>query len=752
MPNRRRGLLQVATELQHEGSVDRAGLSAGLSSVAASFAKVSDQVGAIADHAAATEGTEAGRMAGLDPEFRPTHSLTIRGEAFDRAGVAIYGARAKERFANDLAGAYEQHQADPQGLAGALDAKRQSWLAESLPEIRPELELMFDKSRFAYMRQAARAQASRIDAESRAALESELTLGMKDAQQRAYALGLDKAADEASASDIAELTRTLGRRGIDGKPLVAPAAASKLIEKTTQEIGEARLIGAYDRLPGLEAKAAFIEKFKTDFGKSEGLAATYDFDGFERLTNKMEAGLSREVTARNAAVRAAGEDIKSLAKRAEKGFPAPPEELAAIEAKVAAAGDPRTAADLQNAKGLLELQEAARSWTPAQIDGVILQGRQRMQSEGASTDQTGRLALLEGLETTMRTELKQDPLGWADRVGVLKVPPLNFSDEVEAAVSLKTRIAQADEVGARYGQEPVYLRPDEKRALSTLVAQGGEQALGLAATFAGVAGEKAPKMMAELFDAAPAVAMIGGLVAEAGPTPAARDAADGLALRKTEGFQSIAPSSKEARTQAAGLIGGALSSMPKSETAAIALANATYEIRARRQGVTEFDADLWKQGLREVLGEQTIGGDVYGGVVNQNRWFDGRGDNMIVLPSFVRQDRWREVIDALQPEDIAAAGLGAPVGENGKPVSMERLKGATLVQAGDGIYALATGDPSSPGAEGIVRTGKPGALDTFRLDLKRLAPILKARRPDLFLGGSSSSAAPTDGRSDTKVP
>jgi hypothetical protein len=91
---------------------------------------------------------------------------------------------------------------------------------------------------------------------------------------------------------------------------------------------------------------------------------------------------------------------------------------------------------------------------------------------------------------------------------------------------------------------------------------------------------------------------------------------------------------------------------------------------------------------------------------------------------------------SLTPADIAAADLGAPIDEKGREGPLERIKAATLVQAGDGRYAVATGDPSTPGAEGFVRTGKPGdQVLTFMLDFKRLAPVLRQRRPDLFLGG-----------------
>jgi hypothetical protein len=735
-PNMRRGLLQVQTELQREGSVDRAGLAGGLATVASSLAQVGGQIGKIADHAAAVEGEEAGRLAGLDPEFRPTKSLTIRGEAYDKAGITVYGARAKLRFAGDLEAAYDAHKDDPQGLAKALDAKRTSWLAESLPEVRPELELMFDKARVQFMRQAARAQAARISTEQTAGLQSELGLALKTLQQRAYSLGLDEGADGILASDMQDVTALLGRRGVDGKPLVAPGQARKIAEGLQQDVATARLLGAFERTPSAEAKQAFLDKFRADFGKSEGLAKVYDLDGFRRIEGALEADLTRAASQRNVELRQLRESVKEQGKLAEKGFAPPPDQLATLKAQVANSADPAIAQAFAEAENLIAWQSSARVMPPAQLDALVLAERERLAKGGATTFEAERLALSETLLTNMRSELARDALGWADRVGLQKIAPLNLSDEVEAAASLRTRIAQAEEVGEFYGQKPQYLRPEEKRQAATLIAQGGPQALTLATVLGGAAGDRAPQVLAELYDEAPAVAMLGGLVNTAGSSPAARDAADGLALIKSDGFKPMAPSAKEARTEATKLLGNALADMPRAEASAITMANWIYEVRARRGGLTEFDDALWRQGLAEALGQRTVAGELYGGVV-ENDLSSWRSERKIVLPPDIRQSSWREVIDMLTPADLAAADLGNPVGEDGKSIPLDRIKNMTLVQMlGVGRYAVASDDGAAPGEERFVFKNKPG--EPFVLDLGRLTPRLLQRRPDLFLGAGAN--------------
>src|SRR5690606_13607433 len=84
-----------------------------LSQVAHSFAVTGAKIGHMADKATAKEGEEAGRIAGLDPEFRPTRSLTIRGEAYDQAGLQVAGARLRQTLEADLDNEFARLQGNP---------------------------------------------------------------------------------------------------------------------------------------------------------------------------------------------------------------------------------------------------------------------------------------------------------------------------------------------------------------------------------------------------------------------------------------------------------------------------------------------------------------------------------------------------------------------------------------------------------------------------------------------------------------
>jgi hypothetical protein len=181
------------------------------------------------------------------------------------------------------------------------------------------------------------------------------------------------------------------------------------------------------------------------------------------------------------------------------------------------------------------------------------------------------------------------------------------------------------------------------------------------------------------------------------------------------------------------VLGSALASAPRDEAALMALANAVYEVRAQSLGLTEFSAEEWQKGLRELLGERDIGGIVYGGVVPaRDGWFGD--DRQIVLPPIVRQDRWQDAIRMITRQDLAVAGIPMPVDANGREVPMERVLSGTLVpDRGVGRYQVAAGDPDVPGQEMWIYGGKPG--EPLVLDLLKLSPILAKRRPDLFIGG-----------------
>lgn len=416
---------------------------------------------------------------------------------------------------------------------------------------------------------------------------------------------------------------------------------------------------------------------------------------------------------------------------AEQGFAPQPGQLDALRKRVEMSGDAEARASFAQAESIMRWQDVARKAAPAELDDFIRQETERLRTSGATPFDVKRLGMADKLLTNMRQGLKSDPLGWADRVGFIQVQPVDFSTPETAKASLGLRVQQADGVARRYGVEPKYLRDDEKQALTNAIEQGGDGALDAVGRVAHAAGERARDIFAEVSKNSPTAAIIGGMVTETGMSGAARDAVDGLALRREPGFQSVAPSKTEMRGAVTNALGSALAGSPKTETAIIDATNAIYEVRARKQQLTSFDPGVWDKALREVVGEREVDGKTYGGIVDSDpSWSGGR---KIMLPPFLVQDKWRDAIEATNLEDLWRAGLGVPSGGDGQPIAMNRLRGAILVQSGDGRYMLSLGDPDTPGAEKwIVRQDMPD--EPFEIDMRKLRPFLQQKRPELFLG------------------
>ena len=426
------------------------------------------------------------------------------------------------------------------------------------------------------------------------------------------------------------------------------------------------------------------------------------------------------------------QDVSDFEKIAEQGFSPKPGQLAALRTRVAEAGDPDVRQSFAQAEAVVQWQDVARKWTPQQLDGEIRAETERLREGGATAFDAKRLTMANKLLDTMRTELKQDALGWAERVGHIQVQPIDFAAPDGGASSVAMRVKQANSVADHYGLEPKYLRPDERQRLAMGLDEGGDRALAVAGAISSAAGDRARDIFAEVSKESPTAAIIGGMVAETGLSAAARDAVEGIKLRKAPGFQSAGGSRQIVRKALTDELGAALSGMPTAENAITDTANAIYEIRARKQNITDFDANIWRQGLREAIGERTINGEKYGGIDDAN---PGWGQRNIIIPPFIRQDGWRQTIDAIQPGDLEGAGLSVPVGSDGKPVSLNRVKGGTLVQTGNGRYGVNLADPSATGDEVTLLRRKDAPGEPFEIDMYRLRPFLQNRRPELFAGG-----------------
>jgi hypothetical protein len=746
--NRQRGLVRIATDIQ-QGHVDPGAVSSNLpstgiertmSEVAGEFGRIGDRIGRMADHAAAVEGEQAGKIAGLDPEFRPTGQLTIRGEAYDRAGLQIWTSNARVAISGELEAAWDKHQDNPSALSKAIGEVRGNWLRNVPEQVRPEFEVLFRKQHLTYMRKAARQQAARVAAEHKAATESEVADRLRAVQQRAASLGLDGEADAILADDMRGLAGVLARRGPDGKPVYSPTDQLRTLRRAEEDVTTSRLLGAFARLPSAEAKSAFIAELEADWRRSEGLAKVYDLDGIRRVTGILEGELRQAQAADRLITQQAKAQVKSVTDRLARGYTIPPDEMIATRTIAAGVGDPAIADELARAEDLMHFGQAVRRFRPGELEARVRAERERLSRDGARPHDAARLELAERISGEMSKALASDPIEWAQRAGMIPPVPLDFSDPARFAESLQVRAAHAGTVADIYGIQPKYLSGDEGRRLGAMLAQAGDGAFGPIAAVQAVLGERAPAFFAEVSKDAPAIAVVGAHVTahDGAVSRTARDAINGMGLMRTPGYKerSTIKDVESATQEVLGqVLGHVQDAIPGIRTAA----RAAYEYRANIEQVTGFDAGLYKQVLREIVGERRVGNRVFGGIAGQQRgYLWGTRGAPVIVPPWIEQHRFGEVIDAIRPEDLVDGAGKGPSDDRGRPLPMASVRQARAVTIGMGRYWLAMSeDPADP--QYIQRDGRP-----LVLDLEALRPALERRVPHLLVGSAARASAVPD--------
>jgi hypothetical protein len=721
-----RGYARAAS--QSDGSAELFQRAAGV------FGEVADTIGTIADVAAQKEGSDAGALAGLDREFRPKGDLTIYGQAFDQAAIETKKSQMAVEVTAQMQKAFDANPANPTGLAQALEGVKAGWQEtvddERLaPHLKPDFEALFLRNHTGLMRDATRAFHANVRAEQAGALEAERETRARTAEQQAYRLGLDATADEVLAGELADMRKRLAVRGPDGQPIVDPVQQVKLLRDTEQSIARARITGAFSRLDDLPSRIRFIDELEKRYqAGGDRVLDLFDPGQYQALHATLSSQARQEELGAAQAERETKRAVKAFGEAAKGGITLKDDEMAGLKARVVATNDPEIIRDFDDAVDTLAMVRQLNMTPPAEIEAFVDHERARLLDQGTSADgrEVARLKVAEDYLQNAHTELANDPLGFAAKAGTATVAPLDITDPV----SLGLRAATAEHVAGVYGREVKYFRPEEKAAIAAASRKGGDEMIAVATSITAGMGENAPEALAEISKDAPVLAMVGGLWLAAGgksPPAIARDMARGLELRAMKGFVSQSQTA-DVKQAAAEVLQSVLSRQETDQAAAINAANAVYDARAYQQGVSSFDGELWKQGLREVLGEREVNGVKFGGVVGQGFW----GAHAIVLPPTVKQDALEDVLGLIDAGDLDRANIPRPVGATGLPIAVSRIREGTLVQVGAGQYAVAMGDPDTPGEERWLKANAAG--DPFILDLGRIAPELARRRPDLFLG------------------
>jgi hypothetical protein len=419
------------------------------------------------------------------------------------------------------------------------------------------------------------------------------------------------------------------------------------------------------------------------------------------------AELNNRAREDNRVLKGVSSEISAVEDAAIKGYPVPADRMGRLKVAVSDTGNPQLAQDLQNTEAVAATVRDWRTLSPAQLEASVANLDKTMRESGETP--AGRALVDAGgkLLKEMRTQVGADPLGWADRTGVMPVPPIQFGS-ADAPGQMTDRASRAEIVAQHYGIPPNYLRPDEKEALKTATASGGPEMVGVAKTIVDGFGTRAPAVMRELSKDAPTLAHVGALVSSGGNAGFAMDVADGIKLRTDPGFVvpewMRKPEDKILAAQAArsrDVFGSAFALTPDTGRSAQEAANNAFFLRAYRNG---YDPALgqtskvfpgaavggpsetaYDRALQESVGAKFIGDAQYGGVGTYaaHGVYGWRTFDKVLVPSNVRADRFRDVISAITADDLSKMAV-SPETADGQPYKPSDLQRAVPIKVPGG--------------------------------------------------------------------
>lgn len=736
MANRNRRTTEVrdfAPQAQAGGALPSAVVdsSGSFSNAAGALERVSGKIGERADAATRIEAKAAGSVAGAEPDFRPTGGSTIAEATFDQAATATYVDRLDAKVSRETREAYQSWSADPNRqpsqLTATLNEIRDRILKDdAFPEIRGQVEARFERLRTPFEAQASTDLLERTRDASRAAVVERAAEGQRSIAQYSTRPD-DPKAQKAIAQERNAIRAGYDRAASNGE--ITQEKAAVLKQNLDRDIAMRLGVTRVEQMKTVADIDASEKRLDSDFGA--GKLKTMSEDAYDAIKKAHEARRRQLVTQGNADAALIGKRLDSIVDREKQGLPIPAQELE--ELKVSSARSDQGMAAYQLMERKRELARRLRGSTPEEIEATGKMMRDQLRVSGASAGQADVISFVETMADEKRKALATNPLGEADRTGLIKVAPLDVSNTEQLELGTARRVAEARAVARANGREPVYFQPGEVDRVKAIVAEGGDRALTTIVNMVKGAGTEAPKLLAEIGNGAPELAHAGNLLRSGLPQQRdlARDALEAVRVKAQPGAKL--PSIRQADDDEAfrEIFGGSLADQPEDRERIRATARSVFTVRAARANLdptTSEAGDLMRQVYREVGGRVKVGREEYGGAEGYRpTWLSSRVQ--VVLPQEVKAGRLGDVLGAISDADLAGLPGGGPVGADGQPLKASVIARSYPVRTTAGWRFAASSDE----ANRKWLRGSDGGIWT--LDLDAMAPRLRSRVPDAYLGG-----------------
>ena len=230
------------------------------------FGNLSQQLGQWEDHAAQDQGVQQGKVAGLDPNYRPDQDASIMGIARRNAADATYTNTLEASARTSLGNAYDQYQKLP------ADQRTPDRLQKMIGDIQsdfdqnhvfPQIKGQFDNSFGAIAQSYLRNAQADLDARNQDAAKASFLVNQNSARDSAMRLASLPATDDATlATLVKQHDATVDNQVNQG--LISREQSVKVKDEFKQEVLGQRILTLFNNTPD-EQKAAFAENFQRQF-------------------------------------------------------------------------------------------------------------------------------------------------------------------------------------------------------------------------------------------------------------------------------------------------------------------------------------------------------------------------------------------------------------------------------------------------------------------------------------------------------
>ncbi|MBT56187.1 MAG: hypothetical protein CMF72_22650 [Mameliella sp.] len=648
---------------------------------------------------------------------------TIYGEAYDRAAMSAYAWRLDQGISNDLNAAHEEFRDDPAGFQQRVTEIRDTYLADDSfadPQAREVFEKSFATRAEAYARDVANRQGQRLDAEEKAATGEALDARINGIEKDAYLLGANPEGDRIIGEQIDRTMRSIDAAVASGS--VTPAQAVTWRERIRKGAMQSRLHGVFDALETPDQKREFAlglmtdEKLLGDFGFADVRAIS------DLLFNRAISEGSRKTAAdriENARIESLIEDDLTSLQATGAGLDPAESGLSADLVSVRLGPEKLAAWQEARRKATLAYQATAGMETDSEAEILTrLDTLKPKPGQAGFAEQEAIFALAQKRAEQVIKERQQDPMGQAMRAGAVDVAPIDFSSGEALAGSLAARRQAARGVSDLYGTPRRFLMPGEQEKLAQQLEANPMLMETIASASVSALGQDAPAFLSEISQSAPVLSHAAGMASVTGDTSIAGDIATTLAAKRDKIYTAKMPQNGQMLMAAQGVLGTALTALPRTQSALLETATLLFEQAANREGFDTKEIDdprtpagkAWETALNRASGRRTLGGVDYGGFADVN------GQRILVPPDMPADEPerlWDEIDDDL------LSRLPPVESRNGVPLTARQIRRGRLVTAGDGTYRVALGDPSSANPQWLATPD--GRF--WEIDIRELARI-----------------------------